>query len=174
MFCDICRGIPYDDLPELPLEFCVSTKPFDGILSFTIDKLTHHQAGDLDFGYHHHQGLEALQSSATTCDLCALLLGEVLEVRDAFERARKDALFVYYKRDRASPNYSLRLTKRNDAGQGFMMWSLTSEPGVTTVYLVAAIGLCVDDSTQLLARKRGKLPMIANSNRKLKIDQNPR
>jgi hypothetical protein len=98
------------------------------------------EASNPYFAYHHHQSLEALQSSAKACELCALLLQEVITARSAFERVKDDPWLSF-----RPPTYSLRLTKRMDKGQGFIAWSLSSDPDSSSLYLMAAIGLGVDE-----------------------------
>lgn len=92
-------------------------------------------------GLEYHPTLSALKEAAKTCDVCALIEQSVNKVIALLEEAGKDEMYVAYDKT-GPPTWEFFLSKREEGESGLLAWSL-SENG--EVYLLGAIGFCVDD-----------------------------
>lgn len=150
--CDLCKRIPFDNLPSVPAGFWngrPSEKYIHPFYSFSEERYAD------PLGHPHQRNLEELQASAEKCELCKLLATQaelfVAEYNglDEKNRFRGDAYGGY-------PDFDLWLTKRRDGGDGF--WVFTSGKDRfngkrETIFLLATVGFCVTEGSLSVTHK---------------------
>ncbi|KAI1033785.1 hypothetical protein LB503_011032 [Fusarium chuoi] len=129
--CNLCREIPWENLPTVPPESWPSSSGYPYLQDF------HHWPVD-NRGYLHHQSLGALRNAANNEDC---------ELKPQWEAGT----ITQY----GWPLWEMWIVKREVGGDGFWVMS-TTDSGKRTVRLVAAIGLCVEDGNPLAQIIRGR------------------
>lgn len=137
--CDLCKGIPFNDL-EPPPQGTAIIREQDGFFSFQF--MDFRMDTNPTVGYRHQPDLKAWKISASTCALCSFLLEDVTKSPEAPEEARHDPDSKLHGMGRLAPDGQIRLTRRPDGGDGFLVWS--GPPG-RWAFLVSGVGFCVDD-----------------------------
>ena len=135
--CDLCKVVPFEDLPSLPPSYETMNK-----LGLLVFRVTQESLEEFP-GYPHQTSFDALKASASTCLLCSWLSELVHKLTAKYEEAREDRLFDYYDRYGPPAGHGLLLTKRTDGGDGFLAFTETQVK--RRFYLVAGFGFCVDD-----------------------------
>lgn len=159
--CALCSKLPFVNLPPFPdwlNKYHVPLKADDDLVPYLPDReegsITkdnpHGVAKTGSLGIAHHQTFEALQEAAKSCDVCFLIEQSVQTVRDLLEEANKDPRYVYYNKA-GPPKYEFSITGRHEDEEGLLVWSLAEDE--SEVYLMAAIGYCVDDGTCFSSRQ---------------------
>jgi hypothetical protein len=93
-------------------------------------------------GLSHHSSLTALQEAALSCEICGLIKQSVDRVRGILEEYYKNEENVAWDRN-GPPTWKFWITKRRAGEDGICVWSPAEKSN--RVFLVGAIGLCVDD-----------------------------
>lgn len=141
--CSICQSIPFQSLPEPPLALHDLLLDDINIQEFSPQE-TYFRSRDEPLGFPHQPSIEALAISAASCSLCTLINESVSIFIDAYQKARKDPLFVYRDRLGGVPvDLPLWLTRRLDGGDGFL--TFTHAQLGNSILLVGAVGFCVED-----------------------------
>lgn len=104
-------------------------------------------------GVPHHRNLQDLISSAANCDLCRMIADSVLEVRNIWDEQPPESWIARHCRS-GPPKNELHLSARKEPNDGFVVWSVSENND--EVYLVAAVGYCVDDENELSTRFPGR------------------
>ncbi|KAL3421849.1 HET domain-containing protein [Phlyctema vagabunda] len=157
--CSFCQSVPFQNLPELP------TPWRDGLGLSGIDNLeqfhqiirdTSQSKGSQPLGFLHQPSLEALAVSSASCELCALIYESARLFIAAFDIAKDDPEFSYFYRKNSDipVNLPLWLTRRLDGGDGFLVFTY-SQSG-NNIFLIGAVGLCVDDDSTLASFFEGR------------------
>ncbi|KAL7756814.1 hypothetical protein ACKLNR_013807 [Fusarium oxysporum f. sp. zingiberi] len=148
--CDLCREIPWENLPTAPPDSWPSSSGYPYLQDF------HHWPED-SRGYLHHQSLEALRKAANNqgCGICSLILAQVELCQSELEELKPqwDAGTI---REYGWPLWEMWIVKRGVGGDGFWVMSTTDDENKRNVRLVAAIGLCVEDGDPLAQIIRGR------------------
>lgn len=136
--CNLCREIPWENLPTVPPESWPSSSGYPYLQDF------HHWPVD-NRGYLHHQSLGALRNAANNedCGICFLILNQIQSCEAELEELKPQweaGTITQY----GWPLWEMWIVKREVGGDGFWVMS-TTDSGKRTVRLVAAIGLCVED-----------------------------
>lgn len=149
--CDLCKTIPFDQLPQFPVYYCGYTKPWNGLVVYH-----NSQTESLEsLGLAHQPNLEALNTAAADCGLCSLIAEAVSRTIQALSEAQEDKLYTYHKLGEYPPDFRLFLTKRRDDGDGFLVLSAGSP---RRVYLLTGVGFCVQgDDEPLSSVIRGRV-----------------
>ncbi|KAF5575829.1 hypothetical protein FPCIR_12968 [Fusarium pseudocircinatum] len=148
--CDLCRGIPWENLPTAPAESWPSTSGYPYLQDF------HHWPED-SRGYLYHQSLDALRNAANNenCGICSLILTQVelcqAELEELKPQWEAGTIAEY-----GWPLWKMWIVKREVGGDGFWVMSTTDDTFKRNVRLVAAVGLCVDDDDPLAPIIRGR------------------
>lgn len=141
--CSLCKGIPWEDLPSVPKDLPGGLSGYDYIQAL------YQWPEDLR-GYPHHQGLDALGQSATSCDLCRQIYRSADNVQKQLE-SLKPKWEAGETRVYNWPKWDLFLVKRRDGGDGCWIMSFVEggdrrkKDGFEEAWIVAALGLCVKD-----------------------------
>jgi hypothetical protein len=146
--CSLCRSIPFEALTCLPE--CYQRKPntfkknSPASLYFFVLKIPSPPLEPL--GFPHHNSLEILAASAETCGLCDFLHSSLNAFLTAFSKAENEPSFSHYTQRRLgiSSDFQLFLTRRSNGGDGFLVLLLA--PPEERLYVLGAVGLCVEDS----------------------------
>ncbi|KAF5659690.1 hypothetical protein FDENT_13876 [Fusarium denticulatum] len=141
--CDLCKEIPWDNLPTAPPDSWPSTSGHPYLQDF------HHWPED-NRGYLHHQSLDALRNAADNedCGICSLILTQV-ELCQAELEELKPQWEAGTMAEYGWPLWEMWIVKREVGGDGFWVMSTTDDTFKRNVRLVAAVGLCVDDGDPL-------------------------
>ncbi|KAF4442098.1 hypothetical protein FACUT_2322 [Fusarium acutatum] len=148
--CDLCKEIPWENLPTAPPESWPSSSGLPYLQDF------HHWPED-SRGYLHHQSLDALRNAAYNerCGICSLILTQVelcqAELKELKPQWEAGTITKY-----GWPLWEMWIVKREVGGDGFWVMSTTDDTYKRNVRLVAAIGLCVDDGDPLAPIIRGR------------------
>ncbi|OAG06439.1 HET-domain-containing protein [Paraphaeosphaeria sporulosa] len=149
--CDLCRNIPWENLPEVPEHL-----PMNSTGHKYIQPVMHWPAKDR--GHPHHQSLDALRNSARSCALCQLIVSsaenveqQLIELKPKWEA--KEMMEYGW------PTYKLFIVKRREGGDGCWVMSFVDgdeewtkrrkERGDEEAWIIAALGLCVRDGNPL-------------------------
>ena len=138
--CDICKSIPFEDLPPFPEEEYIRT--LTGLEY--VQTIVRNRDASRDAtasSVRHHANIEGLRGAAAKgCELCLLIQGEA----DAM-LAELDGLEGLMKRySDGPPTFDMWLTKRPDGGQGFWVLSeCSTSVGGTEIVPVAGFGFAV-------------------------------
>jgi hypothetical protein len=146
--CELCKSISWESLPVLPSSYWCGAPSWKYIHAFYRNDEPNDPVGRL-----YHSSIENIRDSAEQCDLCNLILSAVDKVITELDGATEEKILRYNSRpDRLI--FELSLTTRRDGGDGF--WVFSKSEDSRTIYLVAAIGFCVQDGTvhQILIRSR--------------------
>lgn len=107
-------------------------------------------------GYPHHQNLEALRKSASSCGLCQIILSSANNVQEQLEELKpkweaNDPEVRMYD----WPTYDLFIVKRREGGDGCWVMSFVEgdserlkkrkDNNLEEARIIAALGLCVRD-----------------------------
>jgi hypothetical protein len=113
--CDICKSIPYDNLPAIPEDFlmAVPEQNLFRVFARNYDSTT-------ELGWRHKEDLSILENSAAACPLCKLLLEARRDLDASFTEAMKDERFSYYDRTGGPREGPLELLQRADGAAGFV------------------------------------------------------
>ncbi|EWZ33789.1 heterokaryon incompatibility protein-domain-containing protein [Fusarium oxysporum Fo47] len=148
--CDLCREIPWNNLPTAPPDSWPSSSGYPYLQDF------HHWPED-SRGYLHHQSLEALRNAADneSCGICSLILTQVelceAELKELKPKWEAGTITKY-----GWPLWEMWVVKREVGRDGFWVMSTTDDTYKRNVRLVAAIGLCVDNGNPLAQLIRGR------------------
>ncbi|CAJ0554891.1 Ff.00g134040.m01.CDS01 [Fusarium sp. VM40] len=147
--CSLCKGIPWDTLPEAPRD---SWWPPSGVTPiYEFPRWPRNSRG-----YVHHQSFRALENSAKDfhCGLCCLILkqaeickSEVEWLKPEQDTEHSDSYYL--------PTWEFWIIKRPN-GDGIWVMTDTKNAAATRVRLVAAIGLCVRNDDPLKHIFRGR------------------
>ena len=140
--CGLCKSIPFKNLPALPPSWGANAGEEDLQYFIHIYKDEPYDHGP-SLGFPHQKSLEALKASASACVLCSLLCDSIYKLIAVYGEHRKDPVFSYYDRGGLPSTYHLWLNKRIDGGDGFL--AFTASQNDRQIYLVAGVGLCVDE-----------------------------
>ena len=140
--CDLCESIPFKNLPPLPPSWSPTAgkEDFQCFIHIGSDEPYDHGPS---LGFSHQTSLEALEASASACVLCSLLCDSIHKLIAAYGEHRKDPVFSYYDKGGLPSDYHLWLNKRTDGGDGFL--AFTASQIDRKIYLVAGVGLCVNE-----------------------------
>ncbi|KAI1022132.1 hypothetical protein LB504_007313 [Fusarium proliferatum] len=149
--CDVCRKIPWENLPIAPPESWLNVSGYPYLHDC-------HDWPEDSRGFLHHPSLEALRNAANNegCDICYLILTQVKSCQAELEELKPkwEAGTI---RKYGWPLWEMWIVKRLvGGGDGFWVMSTTDDESKETVRLVAAIGLCVDDSDPFAQVIRGR------------------
>lgn len=138
--CDICKSIPFEDLPPFPEEEYFRTLTgLEYVQTLVPNKDVSRDA--TASSVRHHASIEGLREAAAEgCELCLLIQGEA-DVMLAELEGLEGVMEQY---SNFLPTFDMWLTKRPDGGQGF--WVLSEcNPSVrgTVTVPVAAFGFAV-------------------------------
>ncbi|KAF2449937.1 HET-domain-containing protein [Karstenula rhodostoma CBS 690.94] len=149
--CDLCKDIPWESLPEVPADLsCNLTghKYIQPVMRWPKNER----------GHQHHQSLDALRNSASSCALCQIILSSAENVEKQLEEL-KPKWEAKEKIQYEWPTYDLFLVKRREGGDGCWVMSFVDgdgerskrrkERGDEDAYIIAALGLCVRDGDPL-------------------------
>jgi hypothetical protein len=139
--CKRCDSIPLysNGLPTLPAELWGFRTSWRYIHTFE------RTSGDEEFiGYPYHPSLESLKSSAQTCSLCHLVLNSIEKAIEELRNPDKEDFDLP-----KPPTWELWLTKRQELGDGFCVFTNSMDRGEFS--LVAAVGICVEEGIGLTA-----------------------
>jgi hypothetical protein len=149
--CDLCKNIPWESLPEVPTDLACNLtghKYIQPVMDWPKDLS----------GHPHHQNLDALRKSASSCSLCQMICSSAENVEQQLEELKpkweaKEMMQYEW------PTYNLFLVKRREGGDGCWVMSFVGdesewskkrkERGVEDAWIIAALGLCVRDGTQI-------------------------
>lgn len=141
--CNLCRAIPLEKegLPALPEGLWGHRTTWRHIHQF-ISRFSETKPTKLPY----HSSLESLKSSATGCELCALVLGQVEKAVEELknpnpDNTRRGAIDIP-----TEPTWNLWLARRR-FGDGFYVFTDCKDS--EDFCFVAAIGICVDDEGPL-------------------------
>jgi hypothetical protein len=95
------------------------------------------------FGFPHLQSFKALAISAASCDLCSLMSESVTDLVTTQESTETHPKLKFKLSENVRGDFQLWLTRRVDGGDGFLVFARVGNKNMT--FLVAAIGLCVND-----------------------------
>ena len=140
--CDLCKSIPFKNLPPLPPSWSPTAGEEDLQLFLYIGNDESYDRGP-SLGFPHQISLEALEAAVSACVLCSLLYDSIYKLIAAYGEHRKDPVFNYYDKAGLPSDYHLWLNKRNDGGDGFL--AFTASQRDRQIYLVAGVGLCVTE-----------------------------
>ncbi|KAJ4304635.1 hypothetical protein N0V90_000161 [Kalmusia sp. IMI 367209] len=145
--CELCRKIPWEDLPTVPPGLGGNLTGHDHIqplLRWPLDVR----------GYEHHHGLDALRESASSCPLCALIRASAENVQAQLEDL-KPKWEAGETRQYDWPTWELFIVKRREGGDGAWVMSFVGDESkraekrkerkVEEVWIIAALGLCTRD-----------------------------
>ena len=142
--CELCSRIDFSALPAfpewLPGFHVPSLDP--NLVPFISEGPNVPPEGFKALGVGHHKSLDTLLAAAVNCELCELISRGVLHV----VKSRKE--YVLDERQRhfdrpGEPTYELRICKRLDAQQGFVVMSPAERN--KEIYLVGGVGFCVEN-----------------------------
>jgi hypothetical protein len=139
--CDLCRLIPFGDLPPLPECFTSSTTLGPGLI-FRQPNIWQHRPER--FGFQYHPDLVSLQNAATACPLCS-------QVHDAAEqllRALESEPQTFNRRQLPwvrPMDYRLQITRISDGDSGLIVW--TDANYAKSIFIVAVVHLSVEGSS---------------------------
>jgi hypothetical protein len=134
--CDLCKSIPLRNLPPLPANYYTFTSGWKYAL-IGIDPIEESTSQTVGFSY--WPNAEALQNSATQCDLCSLIFTSVDKVVKTWDSVTEKRLLECSTRPHR-PTFEMKLWKRNN-GEGFWVLTMTEDP--REVQIVAAVGFSV-------------------------------
>jgi hypothetical protein len=116
--CDICKEVPFGDLPPFPEEEYFRTLTGLEYVQILVRNKVDSRDGTAS-GVRHHANIENLRKAAAEgCELCRLIQGEahvLLTELEGLEGPMKE----YYN----PPTFNMWLTKRPGGGQGFWVLS---------------------------------------------------
>ena len=143
--CQLCSSIPFSELPDFPPSFDNTQSKWDYIHAFIENTANRHGGPP---GWPHHPTLEALSVSATSCELCRLILDQVDLFIAEFRAAEQDEFFRRTF-NKGYPTFKLWFTKRRGGADGFWVISTGRERGRDreSIFLLAAVGFCVEEGT---------------------------
>jgi hypothetical protein len=160
--CCVCQSIPFHDLPEPPAQWrgSLALSGIESLQEFLNESRHQSEAStrhEDDLGFPHQSTVVALYASAIDCGLCRLLKQSVesfVKLVQGGRNARPLTAEEPSSRDMfgtwdPDQDFSLWLTKRLDGGKGFLAFTPSASPQ-TSIYLVGAIGFCVDDGMLML------------------------
>src|SRR2546423_12291401 len=139
MLCRLCRSISSTDLPAFPSSYYNPGIGWEYIHVF-LPKANKKPRRPL--GFPHQEDLQSLRSSASSCELCRLILASTEQVIAEFSVARTNEWFVNNV-EYGEPTFDFYLTKRRDCGDG--VWVLSNSTARPCVYLLAAVGVVARD-----------------------------
>lgn len=139
--CDLCKNIPWEDLPTVPKDVSC------GLSGHPYIQACYHWPQDVR-GYAHHQSRDALHQAASSCNLCSLIHASVENVQRELEdlepkwKAGKVRQYDW-------PTWEMWLVKRREGGDGCWVMSFVGEDSNYEAWIVAALGICVHDGEAL-------------------------
>lgn len=149
--CDLCKNIPWETLPDVPPDLSSNVTGYK-----YIQPLLYWPAEAR--GHPHHQSMDALRESASSCSLCRIIWSSVENVEKQLQELKPqweaEEIHQYN-----WPTYNLFLVKRREGGDGCWVMSFVnndtpraekrSEENFEEAYIVAALGLAVRDGDPL-------------------------
>jgi hypothetical protein len=151
-FCTLCISIPLETLPPLPSKWAegMFTRGRTALNEFSLrDREDQRLLLKETFGFRHHSSFKALATSAESCELCALMNESITSLATAYESTETYPDLKLRLSEHDKGDFQLWLTRRVDDGYGFLVFARVASKN--SIFLVAAIGLCVDDSMCLRA-----------------------
>ena len=143
--CSLCRSIPFENLPHLPLRWRGGVSSIQDHFSmpvFCLDRKLSSGSNE-PLGFPHHNSLEVLAASASDCELCGLIYHSTSFVA-SYREAEKDPVFSHYQSGSGLPcELQLWLTRRLNGGDGFLTFVRARSGNL--IFLVCAVGFCVED-----------------------------
>ncbi|KAE8332711.1 heterokaryon incompatibility protein-domain-containing protein [Aspergillus sergii] len=140
--CELCRSIPLEDLPAFPkLDGFVTFKGRHAVMGLASD-------GDI-LGFHHYSNLDGLRrASAVECELCHIL---VTQMNEAIVDIGKEMMLSH-------PRFGLRLTRRPNGGDGFVVLTpCHMQDTKCGVLVVAVMVYCCEEDDPLSTVFRARL-----------------
>lgn len=145
--CDLCRTIPWEDLPTVPPNLLFGSSGLPYVQSV-------YRWPQNARGHPHHQSLAALRQSASSCGLCSIIC-------ESAENVQKEHDEIKPKWEAGEmgrygwPTWEMWLVKRREGGDGCWVMSFVDDNSLTgerqkkkaleEARIVAAIGICVRD-----------------------------
>ena len=150
--CGICSSIPWNNLPSIPSYYWNGSPGWKYIHPFYEEQ---HPSVDDVPSYPYHPHIDSLKKSAMHCEICQLVLEAIENVMNELRTATEERC----KAMNSFPgvlkySLSLRKLKSELGGCGFWVFSNSDDPGVN--YLVATIGFCVEEGSDLASQIRGR------------------
>lgn len=136
--CDLCKSIPFRQLPPIPKSYEAYTIGWEYAL---IGNGQYDHKPSHETGFPFWSNLADLKISASQCDLCTLILSSVDKVDITWENATEDRL-VHCSRRPNRPTFEMHLWGRT-LGEGFVVISQTEEPN--DLQIVATVGFSVPE-----------------------------
>jgi hypothetical protein len=135
--CDLCKNIPWEDLPTVPPDL-----PCHATGHEYIQPVVNWPQGVR--GHPHYQSLSALRQSASVCDLCKLIRASAENVEKQLEEL-KPKWEAGEMRQYDWPTWKMWLVKRREGGDGCWVMSFVDggRGGNEMAYIISALGLCV-------------------------------
>ncbi|KAL9115744.1 MAG: hypothetical protein Q9227_000112 [Pyrenula ochraceoflavens] len=145
--CSLCRDIPWESLPTIPddLGAILSGLPYIQAIPNWPTAVR---------GHPHHQSLDTLRQSASSCSLCSLICESAENVQKELEDL-KPKWEAGEARQYDWPTWEMWLVKRRKGGDGCWVMSFVDtqshwgqrrkDRGVEEAWMVAALGICVRD-----------------------------
>lgn len=146
--CSLCKGIPWDSLPDVPPNLSKYLTGHEYVQPFADWPKT-------ERGHPHHPNLEALRESASSCGLCQMILTSVNDIEKQLQEL-KPKWEANQMMEYAWPTYDLFIVKREQGGDGCWVMSFVEdndsnrsqqrrERDVEEARIIAALGICVRD-----------------------------
>ncbi|KAH8627379.1 HET-domain-containing protein [Alternaria alternata] len=151
--CNLCQSFDILDFPKLSPDYTVypvTSKAYPSLVS-NIHKLRSSRwktdRGDLPhnsepLGLPYHQSVEALEAAvANNCAVCTVVQRDVAQFKTEFAEAKEDTS-VYMERS-GGPSWKMFAVRAMSETGGFMIVSADTKAPFQ-IWIVAAVGLCVD------------------------------
>ncbi|RDW56534.1 hypothetical protein BP6252_14124 [Coleophoma cylindrospora] len=154
--CSVCKTIPFADLPDFPTwlpTFHLPLMERDLVPYLPMDDKEWKQEGKT-LGLPHHKTIEMLRTAAESCGICQLINVGVSRVLELLGVANESEWYRYGDKS-GPPTMELFVCKREAGGDGFVVLS----PAVKNyeVFLMGAIGYCVDYDSEMKDKVRGRV-----------------
>ncbi|CAI9627807.1 unnamed protein product [Alternaria burnsii] len=163
--CNLCQSFDILDLPNLSLNYTVypvTSKAYPSLVS-NIHKLRiggwkkdredpKHDSEPLGLPY--HQSIEALEAACTNnCAICTVVQRDVAQFKTEFLEAKKDT--SAYRERSGGPDWRMFAVRGVGETGGFMIVSADTKAPFE-IWVVAAVGVCVDYKDPLTSIIRGR------------------
>ncbi|KAH8676451.1 heterokaryon incompatibility protein-domain-containing protein [Tricladium varicosporioides] len=170
--CELCRSIPFSDLPDFPSSLHGGMPSESYVIPFRS------QTKLEPFGFPYHPSLKHLQGSSTTCSLCALILTQVELFINEYQDSVANGKYFLRLNNKELPSFNMWITKRGlrdgragrflrHDGDGFWIFTGSEKmhPGPVpekershwSVYLLGSIGFVgTEDDDDLAGMFRGR------------------
>lgn len=155
--CSLCLTVPWLSLPSpRNINFYLTSdeKSELGLCLYrwVADEAQDSQSLQQPLGFPFHENMGALELSAESCPLCAVIWSGVQAWTGDWHKAvededDRDSIVSNLETSPVPVEEQLWVTKSFNEAQGFCVWTKTPRPSICSMYLLATVGFSVDSGT---------------------------